>query len=377
MTVTPSKRDRRDWTLIIILLPIGMLFMVLAGQLAIRLVPSWSVNGGMGSNLDPETASGQNPGQIQPLSFDILTPMGWLASFLTPGPDSANDGVSFAPFVVFEPSSTPSPVVSPTISNTPPAPTETPTASATSTSTANPTSTKKPPADDPPTSTATATTPAPVCTDPNAINNGGSLPCTYPVPVSSTLTGTPVAATPAGYNDGAPDGNTSGANVANIPDGYYLIINLPTPIIVVGISDTGYDFVYYERQVACSPPTCPSNYGIQMDSVILSISTAVNGTYYTVFNWGYEPGSTSIAPDTNSNVGDVTTSTGTENDNQIIDSTELTGTVPQDTGIQIDVDNAPSHPPADNYSFLAIQAPAAPPNDGNDGADVDSVQVLP
>ena len=98
MTTNSTKRDRRDWTLIIFLLPIGILLMVLAGQFAIRLVPIWSVDGGMGSSLDPETASG-GQGLIPPISFDILTPMGWLDTFLTPGPDSANGDLSFPPFV--------------------------------------------------------------------------------------------------------------------------------------------------------------------------------------------------------------------------------------------------------------------------------------
>src|SRR5689334_21284692 len=105
MTSNSPNRDRRDWTLIIFLLPVGILLMVVAGQIAIRLVPSWSVNGGMESNLDPEKASKGQAGLIQPLSFDILTPMSWFDNFLTPGPDSADNGVSFPPFIVFEPSS--------------------------------------------------------------------------------------------------------------------------------------------------------------------------------------------------------------------------------------------------------------------------------
>lgn len=94
-----------------------------------------------------------------------------------------------------------------------------------------------------------------------------------------------------------------------------------------------------------------------------------NTTYYVVFDWG------NGTPDNNSNVGDVASSTGTENDNQHIDDSELVGSAPNQTGVAVDVDNAPSHPPAGNYSYLAIQAPAAPVNDGNDGADVDSIEV--
>src|SRR5689334_453593 len=127
MTANSTKHERRDWTLIIFLLPIGIVLMLIAGQIAIRLVPSWRVDGGMQSSLDPDTASKNEPGLLQPISFDILTPMGWLDSFLTPGPDSASDGVSFPPFIILEPSLTPSPTVSATTSGTPSATPTTPT----------------------------------------------------------------------------------------------------------------------------------------------------------------------------------------------------------------------------------------------------------
>jgi hypothetical protein len=366
MATSSTTRERRDWTLIVFLLPIGILLMLVAGQVAIRLVPSWSVEGGMQSSLDPQTASKNEQGQIQPILLDILTPMGWLDSFLTPGPDSGNDGVSFAPFIILEPSLTPSATTSATATDTATA-TATPAAT---TTTPTWTPTDKPGDDD-------DTPPAPKCTDPLATNNGGPLPCTYPpttctdplannnggplpciYPNPSPLVGSS-GSVPGNTNIGAPDGS-----VGTIPDGSYVVIDLSgNPIVVVDPSETNYDFVYYEL---------PSGSGIQMDSVILSISTD-NIVYYVVFNWG------DGTPDNNSNVGDVAANTGTENDNQPIDQPdtgELHGTAPQDTGIAVDVDNAPSNPPPGNYSYLAIQAPAAPPADGNDGADADSVEVV-
>jgi hypothetical protein len=84
-----------------------------------------------------------------------------------------------------------------------------------------------------------------------------------------------------------------------------------------------------------------------------------------VFNWGDD------IPDNNSNVGDVASSSGTEDDNQDIPYSELYN----NTGILVDVDNAPSNPPAGIYPYLAVQAPLAPTADGNDGADIDSIQV--
>jgi hypothetical protein len=185
-----------------------------------------------------------------------------------------------------------------------------------------------------------------------ANNNGGLLPCIYPV--SSPLVGSP-ASVPGYTNIGVPD-----ANIGGVANGFYFIINLGlTPIIVNGPSDTNYDFVYYEF-------ANPVN--ISMDSVIISISSD-GTTYYQVFNWG------NGIPDDNSNVGPIASSTGTENDNQTIQATDLHGSPPNQTGILVDVDNAPSNPPPGSYSYLAIQAPAAPPNDGSDGADIDSIEV--
>ncbi|MBM3126135.1 MAG: hypothetical protein FJZ87_13860, partial [Chloroflexi bacterium] len=74
MSTNTSNKERRDWTVFLILLPIGILLMLVAGQIAIRIVPFWRVAGGMESSLDPETGSGNQPLLFQPLSFEILTP---------------------------------------------------------------------------------------------------------------------------------------------------------------------------------------------------------------------------------------------------------------------------------------------------------------
>ena len=52
--ITPSTRERRDWTLLIFLIPIGIILMLIAGQFAIRLVPEWSVKAGMQSEPRPK-----------------------------------------------------------------------------------------------------------------------------------------------------------------------------------------------------------------------------------------------------------------------------------------------------------------------------------
>jgi hypothetical protein len=347
MRVTNDQR-RRDWSIIIFILPLGLVMMMCVGQLAIRMSPNWSVSGEMNSSLDPETAPKQDALIVPPISSDILTPMSWWDTFLTPG----SGEVEFPPFVTFEPTLTPSVTATPseTVS-----PTVSPTGSVTITPTP-PTSTPTKKPDDntptPPTTTATATaTPPPLCTDPNATNNGLPAPCTYPIPVSSTPEGnlTPV---PTQIEVGPPDGG-----IGNINDGDYIVVTLSvTPIVVNGISDTNYDFVYYEQGQGS---------GIQMDTVIISISQN-NVIYYVVFNWG------DGTPDNNSNVGDVTTNTGTEIDNQVIDSSELHQGASEDTGILVDVDNAPSNPPPGDYWYVAIQAPM-PDSDG--GVGFDSIEV--
>ncbi len=90
-----TNRERRDWTLIIFIIPIGIILMMIAGQIAVRIVPQWSVKAGMKSQLDPQTAPKQQVGLIQPVLPEILTPIGWLDTFLTPNSDPGNQILSF------------------------------------------------------------------------------------------------------------------------------------------------------------------------------------------------------------------------------------------------------------------------------------------
>lgn len=359
-----TQNRRRDWSVIIFILPFGVLLMLFVGQLAIRMNPNWIVEGEMKSYLDPQTAAKQDQLVVPAISGDILTPASWWNTFLTPIGDSGS-GLVFPPFVIFEPSATPSVTPSPTDASSTPSVTASATSTPVPSSTA--TATKKPKDDDTPTAPTTCTDPLATnnggplpctyppttCTDPLANNNGGALPCIYPT--STPLVGSP---TPVPTNVvGAP----SGAPYASIPDGYYIIINLGSPILVVSTpSDTNADLVYYEQ--ASAP-------GVQMDQVIISIS--MDGSqYYVVFNWG-----DGIADD-NSNVGDVA---GSEGDNQPINASELydpdgAGSAP-DTGILIDVDNADSNPPPGSYQYIAIQAPDLPSNTDTD-VGFDSVDVV-
>ena len=125
--ITPT-RERRDWTLLVFVIPIGIILMLIAGQIAIRFVPEWNVNADMQSNLDPNTLPNQKNAPVQPILPAILTPLGWLDTFLTPGAGSG-DEVLFPPFVIFEPSATPEVTLPPPTVSTQPSPTvPTPTA---------------------------------------------------------------------------------------------------------------------------------------------------------------------------------------------------------------------------------------------------------
>lgn len=422
--IDTEKRERRDWTLLIFIIPIGILLIVIVAQMAVRLVPIWSVNANMNSNLEPNPNSARPFALLEPILPQILTPMAWAESYLTPGAD-----ISFPPFLTFEPSATPSPTVA-----TPTPSVETPTATATTPS---------------PSSTDVAATPPPssgggsgggggstVCTDPAATNNGGSLPCTYPPPPPTTcqdtnannyggplpctypppppicpgannpggplpcdygITSTPdssytfVDPPPPEIGVGAPPDNTGpgDANIGNIYAGTYIVISLG--ITVENIPDNNYDLAYYEWN---------NGGGVYLDWIIIGISNDPTGaTYYEIFNWGNND------PDENSNVDytelpDTNCPIGTEEcDNRkvpVSDNAEVpvlptedilydpdhvpantpttpesNGPLPQ-TGILIDVDTADSDPPPGTYDFVVI----INPNSGGDAAQVDAIQTV-
>lgn len=330
-------RERRDWSLLIFIVPLGILLMIIAGQIAIRVMPNWSVNAGMQSRLDPNNASSQPISLFQPVLPQILTPMAWAESYLTPGQD-----VSFPPFFVFVPSATPSPtVVSPT--PTEPSPTDTATVTASPIPTTPyvppPTSTKKPPDDDPDPATVTVTA-TPTATPTEQPSEG------YP---STPPDGYVHVSPPPAVEVGPPDGSVGG-----IPHGQFFVIDLGfTPIVVEGPTETNYDMVYYEAEY--------NNSGtILLDSVIIGISIFPDGQiYYEVFNWG------DGVADTNTNVASVT-----DKDNAEILMSELYPN--PGTGILIDVDNAPSEPPLGDYQYVVIISPVKP---AADTIQVDSVEV--
>jgi hypothetical protein len=327
MTTSTSTRERRDWTLLIFLIPIGIIFMLIAGQVAIRLVPIWSINAGMQSNLDPNNLPMRQSGPIQPILPAILTPLGWFDTFLTPGAGTGDD-VVFPPFIIFEPTITPVVTTPPPTVVVTPSPTIPATISPTVVVTPSPTRTPRP-TDEP-----TSNPPTPTPTEPVGIY--------VPPPIDIGV-------------DTPPDGTPG-----EIASGTYTVIDISnTPLYVDGLAN--YDLIFYE---SLYDPTT-----VQMDQIIIAISHNADGSdYYEVFNWGDN------IPDTNTNIDPALQP---ENDNAPIQTSDLytdpvTGI---STGILIDVDTAPSAPPEGTYNYLVIICPLnilSP-----DPAQVDSVVVIP
>ncbi len=367
-----EHRERKDWSVILLLLFFGILLMLVAGQRAIQLLSHWSVSADMGSNLNPNLPYQRVAGGVQPLDPAILTPAPWNDTYLTPG-----SGTNVVPMVVFDPSTTPEVTV--TTSPTPAPPTAT---QVTSTATSEPTSTAT---DEPPPTKTKKPKPTKTSTPPT------NPPPTNPPPTNPPVTSTvdpssQLPATPSGFNQGLPDG--SWAEGGNFPDGSYFVVDVSSnPVVVNATPDGHYDMVYYEVENPVGDQQ------IAMDQVIVGISKDPSGNpYYQVLNWG------DGQPDTNTNIDttklvppSVPPPTGpvpsSEDDNQIIPTNVLyedpSSSPPpsnSQTGVLIDVDTAPSHPPADTYNYVVVIAPPSPadggpPNNVGDGGQVDSIQV--
>jgi hypothetical protein len=363
------ERERRDWSLLIFIVPVGILLMVLVGQLAIRILPFWTVNIGMGSNLDPDTESHRPFSIFQPLLPQILTPMSWAGTYLTP-----SGNISFPPFFVFEPGAANSPTpVSPTqtvptligtatsatpISSVNPPPvvivitTKPPTSPVPTTATTPPTDEPTQPPTDEPTQPPTDEPTQPPTDEP-------TQPPTEPVPTGYPSTPNPAwsyVPPPSGVGVGPPDGNTSG-----ISQGTYTILNLgSSPITVNGSID--YDMVYYEDANGSS---------IYLDNVIIGISNSTpscGSVFYVVFNWGDV--SAVLTNDLNTNLVGFF-----ENDNAEIPLSALyNNPIPPSTGILINVDHAASMPPNGVYTCVVI---ASPYKEESDSVETDGIEILP
>ncbi|MCC6298286.1 MAG: hypothetical protein IT314_03235 [Anaerolineales bacterium] len=360
----PPFQERRDLVFLVLLVLLGVPLMLAAGQLATRFVSNWKVKADISSHVDTGLNFDSNamPYSVAPVRAEILTPMGWADSFLDP--QTTDSETSVVPLVVLDPSATPtgvpslSPTPSPTASptSTPPTVTATPSPSAMPSAFPTATATKPPKEDDPEDS------PPPATASP-------TLP-----PVTSTIDPamTQIVGAPPGLNMGDPDGNSASGN--NFPDGSFIVLDMSSnPIVVNATPDGNYDLVFYEDEN-------PNGSGqIAMDQVSLGITNDPSGSpYYEVFNWG------DGIPDVNTNVDTAALGLPTaEVDNQTIPTSDLyedpASSPPpanSQTGILIDVDQAPSHPPPGSYQYIVILAPPATnPNNAGDDGQADSVQV--
>ena len=82
-----SEGERRGWTLVVVFLLIGLLCVIVAGNLAIRFAPHWTLQADVRSRLNPDSAyfTAQPGFVLPPLDPAILTPPVWINVFLTPG----------------------------------------------------------------------------------------------------------------------------------------------------------------------------------------------------------------------------------------------------------------------------------------------------
>lgn len=378
-----SERDRRDWSLLIFIVPIGILLMLIAGQFGMRIIPFWTLNTEMRSNLNVETAGGRQ--SVIPLfNIGILTPFAWQNTYLTP---NSENGFVFPAFIVLEPSATPSPTAVPATETAAPpeetpTPTETPPPTTSTTPVATGTPSTPPPdegTDPAPTDTPTATA-SPTDT-PTATASPTDTPTAAPTGIISTVpaTYTQVDPPPSGIGVGTLPNNVDHGLIF---DGTYIVVRLG--VIVEATPDENYDLAFYEF----------NNGGVvYLDWIIIGISNDSSGAgYYEVFNWG------NGTPDANSNIGDIA---GTEDDNQAIPVAgntetppsenelydpdyvsgppETNGPLPQ-TGILIDVDNAPSSPPPDTYNYVVIISPRDDDVGGAGGSGepttIDAIQTV-
>lgn len=373
--MTTQKPERKDWMLLIFIIPIAALLLLFVGQWAIRLLPFWSVNAGMNSNLEPEDSSAAHPfALLEPLLPQILIPLPWADTYLEPGED-----FSFPPFLTFEPTASPSPTAdtpapteaTPTAT---PVPTETPTATSVVTSSPTdsdddeeetPTGTVASPSPSPTTPSPSPTTPSPSPTTPSPSPTTPSPSPTTPSPTGVISTVPPSYGTPAPIPSevgvGTLPDNTdpfSDTNIGTVLDGTYIVINLS--VTVSSSPDDNYDLAIYEYN---------NNGYVYMDWMIVGITNSSDGSqYYEVFNWG------DSNPDTNSNLGDV----AGETDDQQVDDSEFydpdgAGAAPQ-SGILIDADTASSSPPPATYNYVVVISPIGGMPSNN--VQIDSLQTV-
>ena len=403
-----STRERRDWTLLIFIIPIGIILMLIAGQVAIRLAPFWSITADMRSKLDPNSAPIRQMGLVQPIGAGILTPYD-----VNLTPDSDGGVIVFPPIVIFEPNGTPpisisqEPTALPATQTVPPSPTKVNTAIPTATKILTPlytqiypTMTKRPtnaPTSTPPKTITATTTGTPTPTRTRTATGTVTLtptrtPTFTPTPTitltfTQTFTPTPsftptetptitptftqtftptetptITPTPTPTSTPTPVvtdpippviGTDPDGSVYLLPSGSALTLDF---IIEVN-GDSIWDLVYYERAAGS---------GIYLDWITIQIGDGLN--WYTVFDWGDEMADTFTNMDFTNLTLPLPAPPPNEPDQRDISTLDLYNL----TGIAIDLDNGMV--PQGTYLYLRIYAPAG---DADGQLEIDAIQVLP
>ena len=334
-----AEHERQDWIVIILILVVGLLCVIAAGQLALRLSPSWQLNTNMDSRLDPNSAllTRAPGGIVEALDPAILTQPSWLEVFLTPG----------ASFVT----RTPLPAVTRTPS---PAPTIAASATDPVAATASPTNTfvyflPTWTATARPAATATVVVPtslAPTLTFTPTVTNLPPATFTPTVTPTETLVPIPTDEVPAQIGT-SPDGT-----VYNLPENGTLTLG----INLIADGDPEWDLVYYEL---------PAGSGIYLDWIIVEISDGTS--WYTIFNWGNESADANTNVDFNYLPNPPVPPDPQEPDQRDIPSAVLYNA----TGIAIDID---AIVPAGTYSYIRF---TAPPGDVDGQTEIDALEILP
>jgi hypothetical protein len=386
-------RDRRYWILFALLLLLGVISMLCAGQIAVRALPNWSVNADIGSNIDPNQRYLSQKGTVvfEPILAAILTPPAWKYTFLTPEPGTSN--LATVIVGIFNPEATPeikptevatqftviptgTPVSSPTAvaTNTlvviPPLPTRTPTRvvivntptytiTPTSTSTLTMTSTST--YTETPTATPTSTSTSTVTSTVTSTSTSTNTPSLTFTPSQTFITTSTLTLTPTSYS--AP-GCSGSVNLGSGDGGCYTLPTGNTLDLTVAFTVDGNtaddEIIYYEK-----PADVPYTV-VYMDMVIIYVHVVENNTWYPVFYWGGNiPGEKSSLD-----------GYSPESDNQTILRGAFYGS-PIQTGVRIDVDSpliaAGVTFPA-TIDSIRIEAPSG---DSGDGCDVDAVEIWP
>jgi hypothetical protein len=372
-----TETERRDWSVIALILLFGLLGILLAGGWALRFTPGWELDANVESRLDPNSdfLTRKPEGFIEPVDPAILTNPAWINSFLTPGASAstvtqlpAAAGTSFTTQIpgtsVTTQTALPTTtgvatntaLVSPSPTKTfvyiPPLPTSTPKPNPASTSTSIPASTSTGVATSTPTPIASAT-PSQTFT-PTATFTATDTPTASSTPTatatpSQTATPTPTNTTDPGEPDfGGPDGNT-----ILLGNGAWIEFNL-SGFLLDG--DPAWDVVYYEMEETSSAGK------VHLGAVLIEVYDETTAAWYTIYYWG----------DGNADAN-ASYSNNPEPDGFPVDMGLLYGAPPWNTGIAIDIDSvAIGQGGAIGDSITKIRITSLSSND----CDIDSLQML-